>query len=74
MELIKSLEWRYATKKMNPSKTVSEDKIERIVEAANSSGRAPNRSTAKPAAAWPMPELAPVMRMTLSWRRMVRRA
>jgi nitroreductase / dihydropteridine reductase len=32
--LIDTLNWRYATKKMNPSKTVSEDKIERIVEAA----------------------------------------
>jgi nitroreductase len=32
--LIDTLNWRYATKKMDPSKTVSEDKIERIVEAA----------------------------------------
>lgn len=27
------LNWRYATKKMDPSKTVSEDKVERILEA-----------------------------------------
>ncbi len=32
--LIEKLNWRYATKKMDPSKTVSEDKVERIVEAA----------------------------------------
>lgn len=32
--LIEKLEWRYATKKMDPSKSVSEDKVERIVEAA----------------------------------------
>jgi nitroreductase / dihydropteridine reductase len=32
--LIEKLNWRYATKKMDPSKSVSEDKVERIVEAA----------------------------------------
>jgi nitroreductase len=32
--LIEKLNWRYATKKMDPSKTVSEDKVARIVEAA----------------------------------------
>jgi len=32
--LIEKLNWRYATKKMDPSKVVSEDKVERIVEAA----------------------------------------
>lgn len=32
--LIEKLNWRYATKKMDPSKTVSEDKVERIIEAA----------------------------------------
>ncbi|SIQ13902.1 Nitroreductase [Rhizobium sp. RU35A] len=32
--LLEKLNWRYATKKMDPSKTVSEDKVERIVEAA----------------------------------------
>ena len=32
--LIEKLNWRYATKKMDPSKAVSEDKVERIVEAA----------------------------------------
>lgn len=31
--LIEKLNWRYATKKMDPSKTVSEDKVERILEA-----------------------------------------
>jgi nitroreductase len=33
MELIQQLKWRYATKKMNPAKTVPQDKIERILEA-----------------------------------------
>ncbi len=28
------LDWRYATKAMDPTKTVPEDKIERIIEAA----------------------------------------
>ncbi|MDS7595371.1 nitroreductase family protein [Agrobacterium tumefaciens] len=32
--LLEKLNWRYATKKMDPSKAVSEDKVERIVEAA----------------------------------------
>jgi nitroreductase/dihydropteridine reductase len=32
--LIDKLNWRYATKKMDPSKVVPEDKIERILEAA----------------------------------------
>ena len=32
--LLEKLNWRYATKKMDPSKTVPEDKVERIVEAA----------------------------------------
>ncbi len=32
--LLEKLNWRYATKKMDPSKVVSEDKVERIVEAA----------------------------------------
>ena len=34
MDLINRLEWRYATKKMNPAKVVAEDKVARIVEAA----------------------------------------
>ena len=34
MDLIQTLEWRYATKKMNPSKVVPEEKVERILEAA----------------------------------------
>lgn len=33
MELIQKLEWRYATKKMNPAKAVPQDKVERILEA-----------------------------------------
>ena len=32
--LLEKLEWRYATKKMDPAKSVSEDKVARIVEAA----------------------------------------
>lgn len=32
--LLEKLNWRYATKKMDPSKAVAEDKVERIVEAA----------------------------------------
>ena len=32
--LIEKLNWRYATKKMDPTKTVPEDKVERIVESA----------------------------------------
>lgn len=32
--LIEKLNWRYATKKMDPSKSVSEDKVARILEAA----------------------------------------
>jgi nitroreductase len=32
--LIDRLNWRYATKKMNPDKAVPEDRLERIVEAA----------------------------------------
>lgn len=34
MDLIQKLNWRYATKKMNPTKAVSQDKVERILEAA----------------------------------------
>ena len=33
MELIQKLQWRYATKKMNAEKVVSQEKIERILEA-----------------------------------------
>ena len=33
MELIEQLQWRYATKKMDPAKPVSHDKVERIIEA-----------------------------------------
>jgi nitroreductase len=34
MDLIQKLNWRYATKKMNPAKAVSQEKVERILEAA----------------------------------------
>lgn len=34
MELIQKLNWRYATKKMNPAKAVPQEKVERILEAA----------------------------------------
>ncbi len=34
MELLEKLQWRYATKKMNPAKAVPQDKVERILEAA----------------------------------------
>lgn len=33
-ELLQKLQWRYATKKMNPAKAVPQDKVERILEAA----------------------------------------
>ena len=33
-ELLKKLQWRYATKKMNPAKAVPQEKVERILEAA----------------------------------------
>ena len=33
MDLIQRLEWRYATKKMNPAKPVPQEKVERILEA-----------------------------------------
>lgn len=33
MDLIKKLQWRYATKKMDPAKAVPQDKVERILEA-----------------------------------------
>ena len=33
-QLLEQLQWRYATKKMDPSKTVPQDKLDRIVEAA----------------------------------------
>lgn len=33
MDLIEKLKWRYATKKMDPSKTVPQEKVERILEA-----------------------------------------
>ncbi len=32
--LLEKLNWRYATKKMDPAKAVSDDKVERIIEAA----------------------------------------
>lgn len=33
-ELLQKLQWRYATKKMDPTKAVSQDKVARIIEAA----------------------------------------
>jgi nitroreductase / dihydropteridine reductase len=33
-ELLQKLQWRYATKKMDPTKTVPQEKVERILEAA----------------------------------------
>jgi nitroreductase len=33
-ELLQKLEWRYATKKMNPVKAVPQEKVDRILEAA----------------------------------------
>ena len=33
-DLISRLQWRYATKKMNPAKDVPQEKVERILEAA----------------------------------------
>jgi nitroreductase len=34
MNLLETLNWRYATKKMDPAKAVPQDKVERILEAA----------------------------------------
>ena len=33
-DLLQKLQWRYATKKMNPAKAVPQDKVDRILEAA----------------------------------------
>ncbi len=45
MDLIENLQWRYATKKMDPARAVPQDKVERILEAtrlaATSSGLQP---------------------------------
>jgi len=45
MSLIEKLQWRYATKKMDPTKAVPQDKVEKILEAirltARSSGLLP---------------------------------
>ena len=45
MDLIENLQWRYATKKMDPARSVPQDKVERILEAtrlaATSSGLQP---------------------------------
>ena len=45
MDLLKAMNWRYATKKMDPTKTVPEEKVQRILEAirmtATSSGLQP---------------------------------
>lgn len=34
MNLLETLQWRYATKKMDPSRAVTQDKVDRIIEAA----------------------------------------
>ena len=34
MNLLEKLQWRYATKKMDPARSVSQDKVDRIIEAA----------------------------------------
>lgn len=34
MNLLDTLQWRYATKKMDPSRAVPQDKVDRIIEAA----------------------------------------
>ena len=34
MQLIQQLEWRYAAKKLDPAKSVPQDKVMRILEAA----------------------------------------
>jgi nitroreductase len=34
MDVIETLQWRYATKKMDPSRVVPQDKLDRILEAA----------------------------------------
>ncbi|MGA0708576.1 MAG: nitroreductase family protein, partial [Steroidobacteraceae bacterium] len=45
MNLIECLNWRYATKRMDPSRSVPQEKLERILEAirltATSSGLQP---------------------------------
>ena len=45
MDLLQALNWRYATKKMDPTKSVPEAKVQRILEAirmtATSSGLQP---------------------------------
>jgi nitroreductase len=33
-QLLKQMQWRYATKKMDPAKAVPQDKLDRIIEAA----------------------------------------
>jgi nitroreductase / dihydropteridine reductase len=33
-DLLKKMQWRYATKKMDATKVVPQDKVDRIVEAA----------------------------------------
>ncbi len=33
-DLLNKLQWRYATKKMDPNKSVPQDKVDKILEAA----------------------------------------
>ena len=55
METLQALNWRYATKKMNPAKPVPQEKVERILEAARlaptSSGLQPFEIILVPSAA-----------------------
>ena len=41
--LLQQLNWRYATKKMDPAKSVPQDKVERILEAARLAPTSPAR-------------------------------
>ena len=45
--LIDCLNWRYATKKMNPGKRVSQEKVERILEAAEDDSMAVRSTVAR---------------------------
>jgi len=44
-QLLEQLQWRYATKKMDPAKAVPQDKVDRIIEAAR---LAPSSSVLQP--------------------------
>lgn len=38
-DLLQALQWRYATKKMDPAKAVPQEKVERILEARAPDGQ-----------------------------------